>query len=91
MDIIFILNLAAIHNPLVLNERLIVIDDNNLIYIAESGNRCLSVFTTDGQLVRSFGEYGSSVSQFNDPYGITFDREGYLYICDRSNNRLVVY
>ena len=69
----------------------IVIDDNNLIYIAESGNRCLSVFTTDGQFVRSFGEYGSSVGHFNDPYGITFDKEGYLYICDRSNDRLVVY
>ena len=75
----------------------IIMDINNFIYIVEStvycnlGNHRISIFTTDGQFIRYFGGQGSSVSQFDSPYGITFDREGYLYFCDCSNNRLVVY
>ena len=75
----------------------IVVEDN-LIYIVDTiphiedfGNHRISIFTTDDQFVRSFGGHGSSVDQFNVPIGITFDREGYLYICDCYNNRLVVY
>ena len=68
----------------------IVINDD-LIYITEWGNDRISIFTTDGQFVRSFGGRGSSVGQFNVPCGLTFDREGYLYVCDHCNNRLVVY
>ena len=75
----------------------IVMDINNFIYIVEStvyrnlGNHRISIFTTDGQFIRYFGGQGSSVSQFDTPCGITFDREGYLYVCDCINNRLVVY
>ena len=69
----------------------IIIDGSNLMYFAEQNNHCISIFTTDGQFVRSFGGQGSSVGQFNVPCGITFDREGYLYVCDYCNNRLVVY
>ena len=65
--------------------------DNNRMYITEWDNNRISVFTTDGQFICSFGEYGSSVGQFNDPYGITFDKEGFLYVCDRGNNRLIIY
>ena len=69
----------------------IVIDDNNLMYIPERDNHCISIFTTDGQFVRSFGRQGSSVGQFKNTIGITFDKEGYLHVCDFDNNRLVVY
>ena len=76
----------------------IITDNNDLMYITEStlypghvGNNRVSVFTTEGQFVRSFGEPGCEVDQFNSPYGIAFDREGYLYVCDFYNNRLVVY
>ena len=75
----------------------IAVDDNNLVYITESvtldqeGNHCVSIFTSDGQFVRAFGAYGSSVGQFNLPNGITFDRDGCCYVCDMYNNRLVEY
>ena len=75
----------------------IAVDDNNLVYITESisqdqeGNRCVSIFTTDGQFIRAFGVYGSSVGQFYFPNGITFDRDGFCYVCDMYKNRIVVY
>ena len=65
--------------------------NNNLLYVAEYGNSRVSIFTTDGQFVSSFGEYGNKKDQFNYPHGITLDNEGYLYICDYCNNRLVMY
>ena len=71
----------------------IVIDDNNLIYVTEQGhNHCISIFTIDGQFLRSIGRRGSSdIFEFNHLCRLTFDKEGYLYVCDSSNNRLVVY
>ena len=65
--------------------------NNNLLYVVEYSNHCVSIFTTDGQFVSSFGGYGNKKDQFNSPRGITLDNEGYLYICDFDNNRLVVY
>ena len=65
--------------------------NNNLLYVAEYGNHRVSIFTTDGQFVSSFGERGNKKDQFSGPFGITLDNEGYLYICDLGNNRLVMY
>ena len=65
--------------------------NNNLLYVVEWGNHPVSIFTTDGQFVSSFGGYGSKKDQFDKPHGITLDNEGYLYICDLGNNRLVMY
>ena len=68
-----------------------LIINNNLLYVAEEYNHCVSIFTTDGQFVSSFGEKGNKKDQFNGPYGIALDNEGYLYICDFWNDRLVIY
>ena len=65
--------------------------NNNLLYVVEWGNHRVSIFTTDGEFVSSFGERGNKKDQFLIPYGITLDNEGYLYICDYGNNRLVMY
>ena len=65
--------------------------NNNLLYVVENGNHRVSIFTTDGQFVSSFGVHGNKKDQFYCPYGITLDNEGYLYICDLRNNRLVMY
>ena len=62
-----------------------------LIYVSEYGNNRVSVFTSDGVFVCSFGRLGHNIDQFNNPVGLTFNKEGLLYICDFSNNRLVVY
>ena len=65
--------------------------NNNLLYVAEEYNHCVSIFTTDGQFVSCFGEKGNKKDHFNEPCGIALDNEGYLYICDYDNNRLVMY
>ena len=61
-----------------------------LVYVSEWGNHRVSVFTSDGVFVSSFGREGSNIDQFDGPVGLTFNK-GLLYVCDYSNNRLVVY
>ena len=62
-----------------------------LVYVSEYGNHRISVFTSDGVFVRNFGSKGSNIDQFNGPYELAFDKNRFLYVCDFSNNRIVVY
>ena len=70
----------------------ITVDNAGLVYVSEYSNHRVSVFTSDGVFVRSFGEDGPNEDQFHEPHvGMTFDKDGLLYICDTYNRRLVVY
>ena len=60
-----------------------------LIYVSEEGNHRVSVFTSDGVFVSSFPN-DENADNF-DPVGLTFDKEGFLYACDYSNNQVVIY
>uniref|UniRef100_A0A1X7TMB8 RING-type domain-containing protein n=1 Tax=Amphimedon queenslandica TaxID=400682 RepID=A0A1X7TMB8_AMPQE len=59
-----------------------------LVYVSEWGNNRISVFTSDGVFVSRFGRGGSNIDQF---YGLTFDKDGFLYVCNFNNSRLIVY
>ena len=62
-----------------------------LVYISvsEGGNNRVSVFTSDGVFVSSFGNENNA-DNFN-PVGLTFDKEGFLYVCDFASNQVVIY
>ena len=63
----------------------ITIDNSTgLVYVSERGHHRVSVFTCNGRFVNSFG-------QFSLPIGITFDKEGYLYVCDNIRNQITIY
>ena len=62
-----------------------------LVYVSEYGNHRVSVFTSDGVFVSSFGMKSSNTDHFNFPVGLMFDRKGFLYVCDGGNDRLVIY
>jgi tripartite motif-containing protein 2/3/tripartite motif-containing protein 71 len=71
---------------------------NDYLYVSEGGNYRVSIFTTDGDFVSYFGGCQSSEfqwviksDQFHSPCGVTFDDEGFLYICDTANSRILVY
>ena len=57
------------------------------VYVTEWDNNRVSVFTTNGEFVTSFG----SKEELNQPYGITADEDGFLYVCSLTNNYIVVY
>ena len=56
------------------------------IFIADTFNHRIQVLNKDLTYSHSFGQYGSSPEQFNYPWDVTFDNEGYLYVADNSND-----
>ena len=56
------------------------------IFIADTNNHRIQVLNKDLTYSHSFGKKGSSPEQFNEPYDVTFDNEGYLYVADNENH-----
>jgi len=59
------------------------------LFIADGyGNARIHHFTSDGVLLKSWGEPGSGPGQFHVPHGIAVDRDGMVYVADRENSRI---
>ena len=58
------------------------------LVVAECGTSCISVFTTSGEKLQSFGTRGSGQGQFEDPDGVAVDGEGNIFVADTGNNRI---
>ena len=56
------------------------------IFIADMNNYRIQVLNKDLTYSHSFGKRGSSPEQFQYPWDVTFDNEGYLYVADHSNH-----
>ena len=48
----------------------------------------VSVFTSEGQFVTSFGSLGEGPGEFNRPVGLAVDNCGVVCVCDRDNNHI---
>ena len=59
------------------------------MYVANnSACNSVSVFTTDGVHVTSFGSVGDGEGQFRIPYSICVDKDGFVYVTDHRRNRV---
>ena len=67
----------------------VAIDTNNLVYVSESGNHRVSVFTSEGQFVVSLGKMGQGLGELKCPRGLAVDDSGVVYVSD--NNRIVLF
>ena len=65
--------------------------DHDYVYVVENENDRVSVFYTFGAFIASFGRRGSGEGELSNPHGITIDQDGFLYVCDSSNNRIQVF
>ena len=62
-----------------------------MVYVSEDNNCRVSVFTTKGQFVTSFGKRGVGPGEFVCPRGLAVDDCGVVYVCDKDNNRCDVF
>ncbi|MBL8776614.1 MAG: SMP-30/gluconolactonase/LRE family protein [Acidimicrobiales bacterium] len=58
------------------------------VYVADSVNNRIQVFTRDGAFVRKWGRLGTTNGRFNDPRGVAVDSAGNVYVVDRLNHRV---
>ncbi|MFZ2097848.1 MAG: flippase activity-associated protein Agl23 [Anaerolineales bacterium] len=68
----------------------IAIDANENLFVTDTGNKRIVVYDSDGNYVTQFGSVGLEPGQFDEPVGITIDKEGLVYIADTWNQRIQV-
>ncbi len=56
--------------------------------LTEWGGHCVSIFSSDGKKLRSFGTHGSDKGQFEYPVGVAVDGEGNILVADTNNDRI---
>jgi DNA-binding beta-propeller fold protein YncE len=62
---------------------------NGELFITDGyGNARVHVFSSEGELLRSWGEPGSGPGQFHLPHGIAITADGTVVVADRENSRL---
>ena len=64
---------------------------NNEVIVCDSGNCRLQVFTSDLVFVRHFGTIGLGNSQFLDPWDVTHDEVGNVYVTNYRNDRVHIF
>ncbi len=52
------------------------------LYVSDTMNFRVQVFTLDGRFVRKYGEMGSDLGQLARPKGVAVDSEGHVYVVD---------
>ena len=63
-------------------------DMDNRLYIVDSLNSRIQVYSEDGEFIKCWGEHGDGKGQFNNPWGITIDSQGCVYVADWGNSRI---
>ena len=69
----------------------ISVDSSNTVYVTENGP-CVSVFTSQGIYITSFGTQGTEEGQFKQiMYGLTADQNDSIIVSDEGNGRLQIF
>ncbi|CAH3038522.1 unnamed protein product [Porites lobata] len=68
----------------------VAVNDRDEIAVTEHWNHRVSMFSSDGTHLRSFGRWGYSNGEFQFPTGIAFDSHGNIVVADY-NHRVQVF
>jgi sugar lactone lactonase YvrE len=60
----------------------ITIGPDGNVYVSDSGNARVQVFTRQGRFIRQFGSFGNGKGQFIRPFDLVVDGAGNVYVAD---------
>ena len=69
----------------------IAVGRNGMVYVSDSGNDRVQVFTPQGRFIRQFGSYGSGKGQFFFPADLAVDGSGNVYVADDQSQTLAKF
>lgn len=69
----------------------VAVDAEGNVYVSDTGNKRVRVYTADGVWIRDIGSFGSNVGQLNEPAGLAISPDGRLYVADTWNQRISVF
>ncbi|HVY70013.1 MAG TPA: 6-bladed beta-propeller [Verrucomicrobiae bacterium] len=67
------------------------LDTQGRLYVADSCNHRVQVFTPEGKFIRAYGHAGSAPGEFSYPYDVRVDKQGRQYVCEFGNSRVQVF
>jgi DNA-binding beta-propeller fold protein YncE len=67
------------------------VDAQDRLYVADSCNHRIQVFSSDGKLLRAYGSAGKGKGELSYPYDICVDAAGRQYVCEFGNSRIQVF
>jgi ABC-type Fe3+ transport system permease subunit/DNA-binding beta-propeller fold protein YncE len=67
------------------------VDAHDRLYVADSCNHRIQIFSGDGQFIRSYGRPGKGLGELSYPYDICVDDAGRQYVCEFGNSRIQVF
>ena len=69
----------------------IAVDSMGRVLVADTGNKRVVIFDSEGNFISQFGGGGISPGQLEEPVGLAFDPQGNLYVADTWNQRIQVF
>jgi DNA-binding beta-propeller fold protein YncE len=67
------------------------VDAQDRLYVADSCNHRIEVFSSDGKFIRAYGKAGKGKGELSYPYDICVDAAGRQYVCEFGNSRIQVF
>lgn len=74
-------------NIILFEPRLLLVDDNEKIYISESKDQVIKVFDSDGKYIKTIGAKGSGPGEFQMIAYLAITKDGKLIVMDRRARR----
>ena len=69
----------------------LALDNQGQLVVVENGGNCVSIFSSSGKKIRSFGSHGSGPGQLGRPCGIALSSTGDIMVADQDNKRIQVF
>jgi len=70
----------------------IAVTINGSFYVSDGyGNSRIIKFSAEGKYLFQWGRKGANKGEFNIPHSIDIDKNGYVYVADRENERIQIF
>jgi DNA-binding beta-propeller fold protein YncE len=69
----------------------VAVGRTGMVYVSDSGNDRVQVFTPQGRFIHQFGSYGSGKGQFFFPADLVVDGSGNVYVTDDQSQTLAKF
>jgi ABC-type Fe3+ transport system permease subunit/DNA-binding beta-propeller fold protein YncE len=69
----------------------VTVDAGGNIYVADSCNHRIQIFSPEGKFLRTYGKAGEHARELSYPYDIAVDEQGRQFVCEFGNSRIQVF
>jgi len=67
------------------------VDSEGNVYVTDTFNARVQVFTAEGEFIREWGKRGNSAGTFMRPKGIAIDADDHIYVADSDFNNVQLF